>query len=99
MYSRQRVYVASAVIMSLVVAPVEAASDNVLRAVRGTVGYQVTSNAPFTRVFGRYNVTDDNVAITQAASNGQLELADSSVVALGQNTTIAVSAIAPPPPR
>lgn len=73
--------------------PVGAASDSKLRMVRGTVGYQTTSAAPFTQVFGSLILTDDEFAVTRAASNGMLQLADSSEVALGENTTIQVGQI------
>lgn len=73
--------------------PVGAATDSRLRAVRGTVGYQPTSEAPFSQVFGSLVLTDDEFAVTRAASNGLLQLADSSEVALGAATTIQVGKI------
>jgi hypothetical protein len=73
--------------------PVSGAQDTTLRVVRGTVGYQATKDAAFARVFGSYVVQDDQFAVTQAASNGLLVLADSSEVALGQNTTVQVGQI------
>jgi hypothetical protein len=75
------------------VVPVSAAQETQLRAVRGTVGYQLTKDAPFTRVEGSLLLTDDRIAVTRAASNALLVLADSSAVALGANTNIEVSAI------
>jgi hypothetical protein len=73
--------------------PVGAAQDSTLRAVRGTIGYQATKDGPFTRVFGSFLVQDDQFAVTRPASNALLQLADSSEVALGQNTTIQVGQI------
>ena len=70
-----------------------AAQDTQLRAVRGTVGYQLNKDAPFTRVFGSLVVPDDRIAVTRAASNGELVLGDSSIVALGANTNIEVGVI------
>jgi hypothetical protein len=91
--SARRLLAFSAVAAILASVPVNAASDSKLRAVRGTVGYQVAKDAPFSRVFGSYVVADNQYAITQAASNGLLQLADSSEVALGESTTIQVGAI------
>jgi hypothetical protein len=64
-----------------------------LRAIRGTVGYRPAQDAAFTRIFGSYLVKDNDFAVTQAASNGLLVLADSSEVALGVNTMVGVGTI------
>jgi hypothetical protein len=64
-----------------------------LKAVRGTVGYQTAKDAPFQRVIANYPIKDNELAITQAASNGLLTLADSSQVALGASTSIQVGLI------
>lgn len=77
----------------LVCLPVSAAQDARLRAVRGTVGYQAAKTAPFSRVFGALPLSDNFFAVTQAASNGLLVLADSSEVALGANTNVQVGAL------
>jgi hypothetical protein len=91
---RTRKIAATVAIVSILTAmPVGAAQDSKLRAVRGTVGYQTSSSAPFSRVFGSFIVADNDLAVTQAASNGLLQLADSSGVALGDNTTVQVGQI------
>ena len=84
-------FVLAAAILAAV--PAAAAQDAQLRAVRGTVGYQLDKDAPFTRVVGSLLLTDNRFAVTRAASNGELVLADSSIVALGENTNIQVGAI------
>ena len=83
-------FLAAAIVAAV---PATAAQDTQLRAVRGTVGYQLNKDAPFTRVVGSLLLSDDRFAVTRAASNGELVLADSSIVALGENTNIEVSAI------
>jgi len=72
--------------------PVRAATDNELRAVRGTSGYRIAVDAPFHRVFGRMPLAGDALAITQAAANALVTLPDSSEVALGPNTTVRIGA-------
>jgi hypothetical protein len=88
-----RIVIASlATALSLSVAA-NAAQETGLRAVRGQVGYQQSKDAPFTRVFGKYLLGDDQIAITRESSNALLQLVDSSEVALGSLTTIQVGAI------
>ena len=73
--------------------PAVAAQDTQLRAVRGIVGYQTGKDAPLARVFGSFLIGDNQYAVTQAASNALLSLADSSEVALGANTSVQVGQI------
>jgi hypothetical protein len=75
------------------VAPVSAAPESSLRAVKGEVGHQSTPDGPFSRIFGSYLVRDDEFAVTHPASNGMLVLPDSSEIALGAATTVGVGAI------
>ncbi len=80
----------------LVAAPAGAASDKQLVAVRGTSGYQPTADAPFRRVVSRQLLADNNIAVTQAASNALVVLPDSSEVALGAATSVVVGAFNDP---
>ncbi len=80
----------------LVAAPAGAASDKQLVAVRGTSGYQATADAPFRRVVSRQLLADNNIAVTQAASNALVVLPDSSEVALGAATSVVVGAFNDP---
>ncbi len=57
--------------------------------VRGTVGYQAAKDTPFSRILAP-PLKDDQFAITRVASNGLLQLADSSEVGLGEGTTVQV---------
>jgi hypothetical protein len=90
-----RIRVLSVVLIAVMVAGIPAQADNAasLKAVRGTVGYETSKDGPFSRVFGSFLVQDNQFAVTQAASNGLLALADSSEIALGENTTIQVGAL------
>ncbi len=69
-----------------------AAGDKQLRRIRGDVGYQPAATAPLTRIFGHILLPDDAIAVTQAASAGELALPDSSLVTLGADTRIVVGA-------
>jgi hypothetical protein len=80
----------------LVAAPAAAASDKQLVAVRGTSGYQPAVDAPFRRVVSRQLLADNNIAVTQAASNALVVLPDSSEVALGAATSVQVGAFNDP---
>jgi hypothetical protein len=80
----------------LVAAPAGAATDKQLVAVRGTSGYQPTAAAPFRRVVSRQLLADDNIAVTQPASNALVVLPDSSEVALGAATSVQVGAFNDP---
>ena len=68
--------------------PVGAASDKQLVAVRGVSGYRAAPAADFRRVISRQVLADDNVAVTQAASNAFVVLPDSTEVALGAATSV-----------
>ena len=88
----QRVLAFVAATIIIAATPAGAAADKDLRAVRGTSGYRATPSAPFQRVFGHITLTDDYIAVTQAASNALVVLPDSSEVALGENTSVQVGA-------
>lgn len=84
-----------AVVVSTLGSPLAggAADFTNLKAVRGTVGYQTAKDAPFQRVTASYPLRDNELAVTQAASNGLLTLSDASQIALGESTTIQVGLI------
>ncbi len=77
-------------------APVGAASDKQLVAVRGTSGYRPSANADFRRVVSRQLLADDNIAVTQDDSNAFVVLPDSTEVALGAATSVQVGAFNDP---
>lgn len=73
--------------------PTLAAGGKQLQHVRGTIGWQTAENsADFKPVFGKFDLPDDNFAVTRAASAAVLALPDSSLVSLGQNTNVQVGA-------
>ena len=80
----------------LTAAPVGAASDKQLVAVRGTAGYRVAANSDFRRIVSRQLLADDNIAVTEAASNAFVVLPDSTEVALGASTSVQVGAFNDP---
>ena len=63
-----------------------------LRRVKGNVGYQVAASAPLTPVFGKIDLPDDALAVTQADSVAELALPDSSIVTLGAGTRVQIGA-------
>lgn len=64
-----------------------------LQHVKGTVGYSTVANATdFKAVFGKFDLPDDDFAVTQAQSAAVIAMPDSSLVSLGENTTVKVSA-------
>lgn len=69
-----------------------AATNKFMQHVRGTVGYQVGDAGPFNRVAASLDLPDDAFAITQDKSAALLQLPDSSIVSLGMNTKVQVSA-------
>jgi hypothetical protein len=69
-----------------------AADDKQLQRLKGTVGYQRDANTTFTPVVGKFLLNDDWLALTRGNSAAVLALPDSSLVALGQNTSVQVGA-------
>lgn len=69
-----------------------AASNKELQRLKGTVGYQLGDAGQFTTVAGKYVMPDDAFAVTQNQSAALLQLPDSSIVALGQDTKVQVGA-------
>jgi len=80
------------VMSNLLATASRAAEDKVLQRVKGVVGYQPTSTAPLTTVFGRFLLPDNDLAVTRPRSAAVLTLPDSSIVALGENTSVQVGA-------
>ena len=71
---------------------VGAASNKELQHLKGTVGYQLGDTGAFNGVSGKYLLPDDAFAVTQNQSAALLQLPDSSLVALGQDTRVQVGA-------
>lgn len=64
-----------------------------LQRVRGTVGYSTVADAgDFKQVFAKFDLPDEDFAVTRDKSAAVLALPDSSLVALGENTSVKVSA-------
>jgi hypothetical protein len=64
-----------------------------LQRVRGTVGYATDRTATdFKAVFAKFDLPDDDYAVTRGGSAAVLALPDSSLVSLGENTSVLVSA-------
>jgi hypothetical protein len=64
-----------------------------LQHVRGTTGYQtVATGDDFKPVFGKFDLPEDSFAATHAQSAAVLVMPDSSLVSLGENTTVKASA-------
>lgn len=71
---------------------VRAADDKELQRLKGTVGYQRDAATALTPVVAKMLLPDDYFALTRASSAALLELPDSSLVALGENTDVQVGA-------
>jgi hypothetical protein len=82
----------AATVLAFVPVSSGAAGEKQLRRVQGNIGYQTSANAPFTPVFGRFDIPDDALAVTQTKSTAELIMPDSSIVALGENTRVQVGA-------
>jgi len=73
--------------------PLDAAGgDKQLARVKGIVGYEPAPNAPFKAIFGRLDLPDDAVAVTQTGAQAVLRLADSSEIDIGEKTSVQVGA-------
>ena len=71
----------------------QAAGSKQLQRVRGTIGYStVKDTSDFKSVFGKFDLPDDDYAVTRAKSAAQIAMPDSSLISLGENTTIQVGA-------
>ncbi len=82
---------AGAVLLALAAPPSMAADETSLQRVKGTVQYKNEGGTP-TAIVGKLNLPDSADAITQSKSAAMLTLADSSIVALGENTDVNVGA-------
>jgi hypothetical protein len=83
---------ASFALCSTTIALDAAAGDKQLARVKGIVGYEPSPNAPFKAIFGRLDLPDDAVAVTQAGAQAVLRLADSSEIDIGEKTSVQVGA-------
>lgn len=64
-----------------------------LQRVKGTVGYStVADTTDFKTVFGKFDLPDDDFAVTRGASAAVLAMPDSSLISLGENTSVQVGA-------
>lgn len=81
-------------VAGLVPHPTQAADPGKqLQRVRGTIGWATVADASdFKTVFGKFDLPDDDFAVTRQQSAAVLQLPDSSLVSLGQNTTVQVGA-------
>ncbi len=65
-----------------------------LQHVRGTIGWQTAAaGTDFKPVFGKFDLPDDDFASTRAQSAAVLAMPDSSLISLGENTTVKVGAL------
>lgn len=70
-----------------------AAGTKQLERVKGTVGWSTVASAgDFKQVFGKFDLPDDDFAVTKAQSAAVLAMPDSSLISLGENTSIQVGA-------
>lgn len=92
------VALAYAVVAAIIIASLPsasgAASSNQLRRVKGNVGYQPSTAAPVTPLFGRIDLPDQAVAVTESNSLAELALPDSSVVTIGAGSRVQIGAFA-----
>jgi hypothetical protein len=64
-----------------------------LQRVRGTIGYQTAAASnDFKTIFGKFDLPDDDFAVTRAQSAAVVAMPDSSLISLGENTTVQVGA-------
>lgn len=64
-----------------------------LQRVRGMVGYATVASATdFKTVFAKFDLPDDDFAVTRRASAAVLAMPDSSLISLGENTSVQVGA-------
>jgi hypothetical protein len=85
-------FLSAAIMLAIVPSGSGAAGEKQLRRVRGTIGYQANASTPFVPVFGRFDLPDDAIALTQTQSTAELVMPDSSIIALGENTRVQVGA-------
>jgi hypothetical protein len=64
-----------------------------LQRVRGTIGFATVADAgDFKAVFGKLELPDDDYAVTRGQSAAVLAMPDSSLISLGENTSVKVGA-------
>ncbi len=64
-----------------------------LQRLRGDIGYATQKNAgDYKQVFGKFDLPDQDYAVTRAKSAAQIAMPDSSLIELGENTSVLVSA-------
>src|ERR1700678_3993898 len=64
-----------------------------LQRVKGNIGWATQKDASdFTQVFGKFDLPDADYAVTHAQSAAQIAMPDSSLIELGENTSVLVGA-------
>jgi hypothetical protein len=64
-----------------------------LQRLSGTVGWAAQKDtSDFTQVFGKFELPDADYAVTRAKSKAQIDMPDSSLIELGENTSVLVGA-------
>jgi hypothetical protein len=64
-----------------------------LQRVRGDIGYATQKDTgDYKAVFGKFELPDDDYAVTHAKSAAQIAMPDSSLIELGENTAVQVGA-------
>ena len=95
-FARMRRLIAALLALAMLafVAPpaTSAPYSNRLDRLKGTVGFQEGDNGKLHAIFGHEELGDQDYAVTQDRSAALLNLPDSSIVALGQNTLVQVGA-------
>jgi hypothetical protein len=64
-----------------------------LQRVRGTIGYQTADNgSDFKPVLAKFDLPDESAAVTRSQSAAVIAMPDSSLISLGENTTVKATA-------
>lgn len=81
-------------VVAVAVTPTVAASPagKLLTRVTGTVAFQLSPTAPAQDVAGEISLNDDATALTRSRSTARVSLEDSSVIGIGQNTSVRLGA-------
>src|SRR5579872_5534863 len=89
---RSLIAFASVIAMCVNAAPGRASDDTILRRVAGSVGYTQQFSSPYVAITGQQILDDGNYAVVTALSQGLLTLPDSSLIGIGGNSRVQVSA-------
>lgn len=90
------VVLAAGLIAGLLPSTVQAqaqAGSKQLQRISGNIGWSTQKDgSDFTQVFGKFELPDPDYAVTHAKSTAQIAMPDSSLILLGENTSVQVSA-------